>query len=284
VAAAGVALAAALAPVARAGEMIRVLVKEAPRTVEELPFEEYVAGVIAGEMPASFPPEALKAQAVAARSYALTRKLEAVAAGRGWDVGAGVISQVYRGGAGAAPRAAAEGTAGEVLVRGMEPVEAYFHAACGGRTEAGLAALGRDLPYLAPVECGRCQAAPRVRWRVVFDAAELGRVAGLGGAPQGVRVALRTGTGRAERVELTRGRRSVALTAADLRRRLGYSRLPSLAFEVSAAAGGFAFEGRGQGHGAGLCQWGAAALAREGKTYREILAHYYPETEVVRMY
>jgi stage II sporulation protein D len=281
---AGIALAASRAPVARAGEMIRVLVKEAPRTVEELPFEEYVSGVVAGEMPTSFPPEALKAQAVAARSYALTRKLEAVAAGRSWDVGAGVISQVYRGGAGSAQRSAAEATAGEVLVRGMEPVEAYFHSACGGRTEAGLAALGRDLPYLAPVECSRCQAAPRVRWRVVFDAAELGRAAGLAGPAQGVRVALRTGTGRAGRVELTRGNRAVALTAVELRQRLGYSRLPSLAFEVSAAGGGFAFEGRGHGHGAGLCQWGAAALAREGKTYREILAHYYPGTEVVRMY
>ena len=62
--------------------------------------------------------------------------------------------------------------------------------------------------------------------------------------------------------------------------------VPSLAFEVRKgwAWGDFVFEGRGQGHGAGLCQWGAAGLAREGKTYREILAHYYPGVDVVRMY
>jgi stage II sporulation protein D len=271
---------------AAAEERIRVRLGGEGARIEDLRLEDYVAGVVAGEMPASFPPEALKAQAVAARSYALTRKLDVLAAsaGRGWDIGNGVIAQVYRSGAGAAARAAVEATAGEVLVHGMEPVEAYFHAACGGRTEAGLPALGRDLPYLVPVECSRCEQAPGSRWRVVLGAAQLGRVAGLEGDAEAVRVAARSETGRVVRVELGRGRRTVVLDGADLRRRLGFSRLPSLAFEVRAADGGFVFEGRGLGHGAGLCQWGAAALAREGKTYREILAHFYPGTDVVRMY
>jgi stage II sporulation protein D len=270
---------------ALAEEHVRVLVRASPERVEELRLEDYVAGVVAGEMPASFPPEALKAQAVAARSFALTRRLEAVAAGRRWDVTADVVSQVFRRGpAPAAARAAAEGTAGEVLALGMEPVEAYFHASCGARTEAGLAALGRDLPYLRPVACGRCDGAPGVRWTVRVPAAELGRAAGLGAKVTAVRVAARTATGRAERVELAAGPRKVTLGGADLRQRLGWSRLPSLAFDVSPDGAAFAFAGAGRGHGAGLCQWGAAGLAREGKGYREILAHYYPDTEVVRMY
>jgi stage II sporulation protein D len=252
--------------------------------VVELRLEDYVAGVVSGEMPASFPAEAQKAQAVAARSYALTRKIEAQAGGRDHDIGAGVLAQVWAEKPGPAARAAAEATAGEVLVSGMEPVEAYFHAACGGRTEAGLPAVGRDLPYLASVECGRCATAPHVRWRVEVAARELARVAGLPGAASAARVVSRTPSGRAERVEIEAGGRSVTLAAADLRQRLGFSRLPSLAFDVRAAPGGFVLDGRGQGHGAGLCQWGAAGFAREGMGYREILAHYYPGTTVVRMY
>jgi stage II sporulation protein D len=279
------ALAVALAaPAARGEEMIRVRVSEGSGEVVELRLEDYVAGVVAGEMPASFPEEARKAQAVAARSYALTRKLEAQAAGRGWDIGANTLSQVFARNPGPAARAAAEATAGEVLAVNQEPVEAYFHASCGGRTEGGFAALGRDYPYLASVECGRCNGAPKVRWTVELAPRELAQAAGLPGKATAARIVARSPTGRAASVEIQAGDRRATVPAAELRQRLGFSRLPSLAFELRAARGAFVLEGRGQGHGAGLCQWGAAGMAREGKTYRQILLHYYPGAEVVRMY
>ncbi len=253
--------------------------------VEELPLDDYVAGVLSGELPRSFPAEAQKAQAVAARTYALVKKIEAEASGRGWHLGANVLSQVY---AGAAPnpaaRAATDATRGEVLVMGNEPVEAFFHAACGGRTESGLDALGRDLPYLKAVPCGHCNDAPGARWTFTLDAAALGKAARLGGSVSAARVLERSASGRVAKVELTAGGKASVLNGADLRQRLGYSRLPSLAFELTARHGGFTFAGRGQGHGAGLCQWGAAGMARGGKGYREILAHYYPGTDVVKMY
>jgi stage II sporulation protein D len=273
---------AAVPATAAAEHRIRV---QTSRGVVELALEEYVAGVVSAEMPASFPPEALKAQAVAARSYALTRKMDARVAGRAFDIGSGVLAQVWTERPSAAGLAAASATAGEVLVLGVDPVEAYFHSTCGGRTEAGLAALGRDLPYLVAVDCGRCEKAPRARWRLEVPAAELGRIAGFGGAAATrARVVSRTASGRAERVSIEAGRRNVTLTATDLRQRLGWSRLPSVAFDVRAENGAFAFEGRGHGHGSGLCQWGAAGLAREGQGYREILGRYYPGTEIVRMY
>jgi stage II sporulation protein D len=252
--------------------------------IVELRLEDYVAGVVSGEMPGSFPPEAQKAQAVAARSYALTRKLDAQLDGRGHDIASGVVAQVWTERPGAAARAAAAATAGEVLVAGRDPVEAYFHAACGGRTEAGLPALGRDLPYLASVACGRCDGAPGARWRIEVAADALAAAAGLPGKAAAARVAARSATGRAERVEVEAGGRTVTVAATALRQRIGWSRLPSLAFEVRPGGEGFVFEGRGRGHGAGLCQWGAAGLAREGKGYREILARYYPGADVVRMY
>jgi stage II sporulation protein D len=276
-------VAASLAAHAVAEELIRVQTADGKAPLE-LRLEDYVAGVVAGEMPGSFPREAQKAQAVAARSYALTRKIEAQAAGRAYDIGTGVLAQVFAKEPGPAARAAAEATAGEVLALDQEPVEAYFHASCGGRTEGGLAALGRDLPYLKSVPCGRCDHAPKVRWSVRLSPRELAKAAGLGGDASAARIVSRSPTGRAERVEIAAGDRRVVLPASDLRQRVGFSRLPSLAFELRHERGEFILDGRGQGHGAGLCQWGAAGLAREGKSYREILGHYYPGVEVVRMY
>lgn len=255
------------------------------QVIDTLPLEDYVSAVTGAEMPAGFPPEALRAQAVAARSYALSRKLEAVEEGRDFDLGSTVLDQVYPGQAvDPRARAAAAATAGEVLVKERRPIEAYFHSACGGRTERGLDALGRDLDYLASVECGRCAAAPKATWRLALTAAEVARLAGLPGRATGFSVAERTRAGRASRVAVAAGARRARLTAVELRRRLGYERLPSLWFSVRPGRDGFLVEGRGSGHGAGLCQWGAAGWARAGEGYREILRRYYLGTELVKMY
>jgi stage II sporulation protein D len=253
--------------------------------INALPLETYVAAVTASEMPAQFPLEALKAQAVAARTFAVFKKLDAVAEGRAWHLGATVLHQVYRG-ARVDPRAraAAEATAGQVLVFEHQVIEAYFHSTCGGRTERGADALGRDQPYLRSVPCEHCRDSPRARWTVRVDAEELARVAGLPGRIESVRVADRTSSGRARRVELASGGRRVGVGAVDLRQRLGFERLPSLWFDVRVRGRTVEFDGRGAGHGAGLCQWGAAGAAREGQDYRAILAHYYPGAELIRMY
>src|SRR5262249_9710407 len=121
--------------------------------INVLPLEEYLLGVVGAEMPFAFPDEALKAQAVAARTYALKKKLEAV--DQPFHLGAGVLHQVYRalGEEDARIRAAVDATRGEVLTYELEPIEAYFHASCGGRTEGGQAALRPHLPYLQPLHC-----------------------------------------------------------------------------------------------------------------------------------
>jgi stage II sporulation protein D len=253
--------------------------------VHALPLEDYVAAVTGSEMPPTFPPEALRAQAVAARTFAVFKKLDALAEGRPWHLGATVLHQVYRGSR-VDPRArqAAEATAGEVLVHDHAPIEAYFHSTCGGRTERGADALGRDLPYLKSVECGLCRDSPRRRWTVRVEADQLGKLAGLGRAVTSVQVLSRTASGRAERVELAGGGRKAVLGAVDLRQRLGFDRLPSLSFDAALRRGSVVFAGSGAGHGAGLCQWGAAGAARAGETYRAILARYYPGAELIRMY
>jgi stage II sporulation protein D len=254
--------------------------------VHALPMEEYVAAVAGSEMPPDFPPEALRAQAVAARTFALGKKLAAIAEDRPWHLGATVVHQVYRGSGAIDPRAraAAEATAGEVLVFDHEPADAFFHAACGGETESGGAALGRERPYLAPVKCDRCAGTPLDRWSLRVDARDLAKALGLPRAVRSVEVVERSGTGRAARVAVEAGGARVTMTGADFRQRVGWSRLRSLAFRVERRGGAFEFAGRGAGHGAGMCQWGAAGLARDGLGWREILAHYYPGAEILRMY
>jgi stage II sporulation protein D len=254
--------------------------------IHSLPMEDYVAAVAGSEMPASFPPEALKSQAVAARTFAVTKKLQALAERRSFHLGATVVHQVYRGSEAIDPRtrAAAESTAGEVLVFEDEPADAFFHASCGGQTETGGAGLGRDRPYLRSVTCGRCDGTPLARWKYRIDATALGRKLGLPRRISGLKVVERTASGRAQRIAVEAGSSRVQIGGADFRQRLGWSALKSLTFDVTRAGEVFTFDGRGAGHGAGMCQWGAAGLAKEGSTYREILAHYYPGAELRRMY
>jgi stage II sporulation protein D len=266
-----------------------VEVRRAPgglAVIDVLPMEAYVTAVIGGEMPLSFPPEALKAQAVAARTFAVGKKIEAREQGLDFDLGSTVLDQVYPGvgRADARARAAAEATAGEVLVKDHRPIEAYFHSTCGGRTERGADALGRDLPYLASVDCDRCRGSPSWRWTVRVGGAELGRLLGLPGPVTRLAVTRTTSTGRVARVSVEGSGQRLALDGVELRRRMGYERLPSLAFTVRTSRGEFVLEGRGKGHGAGLCQWGAAGRARAGEGYRAILARYYPGAELTRMY
>jgi stage II sporulation protein D len=243
------------------GDVVALLGRDGVQLVNVLGLEDYLAGVLGSEMPKSFPLEALKAQAIAARTYALHKKLEQY--GQPFHLGSSVISQVYGGLASedVRTREAVEATRGMVLTYQLQPVEAYFHASCGGKTENGVEALGRDLPYLKPVSCP-CAKLPQAEWRL-----ELGSK---------VQVLSRSATGRATKVQYE-GR---ALDAVSFRERIGYSKLKSLWFEVS----GSMLTGHGFGHGAGMCQWGAKVLAERGMGFQEILAHYYPGTELQTLY
>ncbi len=243
------------------GDVVALAGRQGVQLVNVLALEDYLAGVLGSEMPKSFPLEALKAQAIAARTYALHKKLEQY--GQPFHLGSSVISQVYGGLASEDPRTreAVDATRGMVLTWQLQPVEAYFHASCGGKTESGVEALGRDLPYLRPVTCP-CSKLPQSEWKLDLGAK--------------VQVLSRSATGRATKVQLD-GR---TLDAVTFRERIGYSKLKSLWFEVK----GSRVEGHGFGHGAGMCQWGAKLLAEQGMSFREILSHYYAGTELQTLY
>jgi stage II sporulation protein D len=242
-----------------------------------LPLEDYLAGVLGKEMPASFPLEALKAQAVAARTYALQKKLQRLDEVQ--HLGATVLHQVYGGLKAEEERAreAVAQTRGQVLLFKMEAVEAYFHASCGGQTETGKEALTRELPYLKARPCP-CGDTPAARWQARLSEAELKQAFEVKEAR--LAPGLLTSTGRYKTLRV--GGKSVA--AAEFRRRLGTTRIRSLKFHIKKEKGGYLLKGEGYGHGAGLCQWGAKRLAESGKNHVEILQHYYTDSQLMTLW
>ena len=259
------------------GDVVVVFGKLQLAAVNVLGLEDYLVGVIGSEMPKSFPTEALKAQAIAARTYALNKKLEQY--GQPYHLGSSVISQVYKGLDVEDPRTreAVESTRGLVMTWQLQPIEAYFHASCGGRTETGLDALGRDLPYLQAVDCP-CGKLPTSHWTLSLKQADLKTLGAVKGSA--IKVQGRSSTGRARRVEV--GARSI--DAVTFRERIGYMKLKSLSFEIEKSRDGWTVEGTGFGHGAGMCQWGARVYAEKGWDYRKILQHYYPGVELQTLY
>jgi stage II sporulation protein D len=251
-----------------------------------VPMETYVAAVISREAPPLFHPEALKAQAVATRTYA-------VCAARkprdpGFDVLGSVEDQVFEGvdDVAAVFRDAAWETRGLVLLYRGEPARTVFHSTCGGRTESAANAWGKDVPYLQSLVCEDCSRSPAYRWEYRLTGTEGRRVARAMGIPGGeglrISVAAVSSTGRAARIRVTSSGVTRETQAAVFRKAVGYARMRSLWATIDPSGDGWILSGRGYGHGVGMCQFGANGMARAGREFREILARYYPGTELAR--
>ncbi|MDQ7843854.1 MAG: SpoIID/LytB domain-containing protein [Armatimonadota bacterium] len=247
--------------------------------INELDLEEYLYGVLKMEVDPRWPAEALKAQAVAARTLAI------YSLGRfraeGYDVRATTESQVYGGLAVEDPRttAAVDATRGEVVTYQGRPILAVYHSDSGGATESSEYVWGGRYPYLRGVPDPYTSAAP---WTLRMGLSELeGRLrrAGLGvSAITGVDVADVTPSGRARTVRITSASGTVVVRATDLRGLIGTEVMKSTLFAVRLFAGDepwVEFSGRGSGHGVGLSQWGARGQALAGASYADILRYYY---------
>jgi stage II sporulation protein D len=199
-----------------------------------------------------------------------------------------VEDQVFDGmdDAGGDFRQAALSTAGEVLSYRGGLARTVYHSTCGGATENAKDAWGTEVPYLRSLACDDCIASPARRWDYRMSAQEGRRVALLLGVRADGAVTLeitgRSSTGRASRVSISSGRVTREVSAAAFRREAGYARVRSLKMEIVPVGNGWVFAGRGYGHGVGMCQWGANGMAKNGRTYRQILARYYPDTALAR--
>src|SRR5271165_779242 len=255
-----------------------------------LPMEEYVAGVLAGETANFKSDEALKAMAVAARTFAI--HFGSRHALDGFEFCDTTHCQDLRI-AGIDPhlRKIAEASTGEILWYDGEPAAAYYAANCGGTSEDGRFILGNDeasAPYLHRHSDQYCLRNGSMQWRTEVSKHELQRALSaegivVPGTLRSVSVLHRTPSERVEFLRVT-GSGSVTVSGLNFRtaigRNIGWERLKSNLYDVSDEGNVVAFHGRGSGHGVGLCQVGAEVMGEEGHSYREILAFYYPGTKL----
>ncbi|MDA8432179.1 MAG: SpoIID/LytB domain-containing protein [Nitrospiraceae bacterium] len=245
--------------------------------INELPLEDYVKNVVNAEVPPSWDMEALKVQAVIARTYALYQK--SANHNGNFDLTSSVLHQVYKGNAVDARIAyAVMHTEGEVLKYKGNLIEALYHSTCGGETEDPAEVFGKSYPYMKPVS-SHCELSPYWIWERKIPAEEIEKALDLHDIRE-IRIAAYTTTKRVKMVDILHRDGIAHIKATDLRKMLGWSRLPSTNFTVGRDNDAFVFEGKGYGHGVGLCQWSALEMAREGKTYREILSFFYPGTQL----
>lgn len=252
--------------------------------VNEVDLEEYVMGVVPSEMNAGWHPEALKAQAVVARTYALYQRMMNPA--REYDVVASIQDQVYRGrhGLDHRVRQAVEATRGAVVTHRNAPILAAFSSTAAGPTEDAVNVWSKDLPYLKGVECPFDTNSPYYQWRAEFKLQDLEDNLRRQGQAVGTIASVTpfsySRAGRVTKVRVLHSHGELILRGEDLRRVVGYTVIPSTQFEVEAVGRDVVLSGRGAGHAVGLCQWGAKELADLGYSFVTILLYYFPGTEL----
>ncbi len=267
--------------------------------VNALPIEEYVASVTDSEMPAAFPAEARKAQAVVARTYALyqisQKSRQAL-----YDVYADTRSQKYLGyqyrdsngrllaGETASGREIARQTYGMVCTYRGKLFCTYYSAVCGGCTLIGSELFADAVPALTTVPCEYCRESKYYRWDITLSRSQLKQQlssTSASGAQLGPLVSLQeispSKPGRLKQFDVRFQQGKQKIRGDKLRSALSASGARSPHFSVQRQGDQFIFHGRGHGHGAGLCQWGARGQALQGRNFQQILGHYYPGTDLV---
>lgn len=278
---------------------VKLYLHEENRIIK-IPLEDYLVGVVAAEMPAEFPLEALKAQAVAARTYTLKR------------MGPGKVANPPHSGADLCNnhrhcqawlsrealkerwgtinyyqyyykiKKAVDETRGQVLTYKGELIDPVYHSSCGGRTENSGDVWKFQEPYLRSVPCPYDDH-PSPTQKVSFNVEQFNKALGTGQkavaastagqATGGLRITEKTSTGRPKTVVVG----NKQLSAGALRDQLG---LRSTNFTISQEGSSITFITTGNGHGVGLCQYGAKGMAEHGYNYRVILGHYYSGAEI----
>jgi stage II sporulation protein D len=259
--------------------------------INELPLEDYLLGVVPCEMPSSWPIECLKAQAIAARTYALSRALSR--ANERFYLVDTVMSQVYRGFDVETPRTnnAVRETRGKVLTFAGRPISAMYSADAGG-ISAGFDEVfsGNGVPYLIskpdtgsngkPYSSGSKYA----QWDLKLDKPRIEEILASKnfqlGEFKGMEILEKGASGRVTSIKVTCEKGELILKGNEFRNLIGVNVLRSTLFDVASNGEEWVLTGRGWGHGVGMCQAGAKGRAEAGQNYLTILSAYYPNTEL----
>ena len=251
--------------------------------VNDVPLEDYLVGVLRAETSEKWPLEALRAQAIAARTYAAYHRL--LSASKPYHIVASTAHQQYFGRVPASSPiwGAVRETAGQVLRWEGDVFPAFYHTESGGYTEDPRTVFAaRNMPGLKPVRCEFSAGSPHFYWSLDVRLAELSETLRRHdvsvGSVTSIEITERTASLRASSVTVHGARGSARLLGNDFRRMLGYDRFKSTMFAVAINGDSAHFSGRGYGHGVGMCQWGAKGMAEAGYTARQILEFYYPGT------
>ena len=252
--------------------------------VNHLDVEKYLYGVLYHEMPHYWPIEAIKAQAVAARTFALYRMENSK--DRDYDVTSDIYSQVYGGRKSERwiTRKAVDATKGKVLTYQGRILPAYYHSMCAGHTEDAKKVFNIDLAPLKGKPCPYCEGAPHARWKAMFSYKQIEeslnkygiKVKGLNFIAEGKRDA----SGRLEEIKIRDKKGVRRIKGFEFRLALGPNVIKSANFTIEITPKGVIFRGKGWGHGVGMCQWGAFGMSKRRFNYREILEFYYPEAKI----
>lgn len=260
------------------GSILVIKSKKGLTAVNYVDLEQYLYSVLGSEMNGNWPQEALKAQAVAARTYAIYKRENEK--NLIYDVGNTQASQVYKGVQSESPgtHAAVNATAGQVLTYNNQIILSVFHACSGGHTENVEDVWGQPLPYLRGVD-DYDQNVSQCQWVKNFSGDEINRrISGVGNVVS--LSANLTTYGSIKTIKFVGDRGTRELKGEAVRNALG---LRSTRFTVTQAQSGLQFNGFGWGHGLGMSQWGAYYLAKQGVNYQQILGHYYRGTTLARI-
>ncbi len=247
--------------------------------VNNVNLEHYLYSVIGAEMSPNWPLEALKAQAVAARSYALYQRERGknptydLGDTQGWQVYKGLESEAT------STYAAVDATAGQVMVHNGKIIEAFFHSSSGGHTENVEEVWTEARPYLRGVP-DYDRGAPVYQWSTSVSASQLSNLISGVGNIVSMQPEKTTKTGRVITMKVIGDSGQRAIGGEQIQRLLG---LKSTRFSIQKANGVFQVYGKGFGHGVGMSQWGAHNLARAGANYQQILYHYYQNASLAKL-
>jgi stage II sporulation protein D len=255
--------------------------------INSLDLEEYLYGVIPREISPSWPEQALKTQAVAARTYALyhiiKRKHEI------YDVFSTTSSQVYGGKVSEHPSAirAVDQTKGEVLTCKEKLVLALYHANSGGKTEQMENVWPGGFTYLKSVKDDFSIKKPGYSWDKNLETTEIEKCLKKFGLDISSIIKItpveRAASGRIKKLEIKQEGGSFFLSGNSFRLMVGPARIKGANFEVKKEKEMFCFSGKGYGHGVGMSQWGVNSMAKKGYDYSQILKFYYPEAVISKL-
>lgn len=252
--------------------------------VNHLDIEKYLYGVLYHEMPHYWPMETLKAQAIAARTFAMQR-VETMRE-RDYDVTSDIYSQVYGGRSSErrTTRKAVDATRGKVLTYNGKILPAYYHAICGGHTESAEVVFGIDLAPLRGRRAPYCKGARGMRWKASFSYKQMEeklnkygiKVKGLSFIAEGKR----DRSGRLIDVVIRDAEGVKRIKGFKFRLALSPNTIKSTNFTMKITTKGIIFRGKGWGHGVGMCQWGAFGMGKRRFNYKRILDFYYPGAKI----